>query len=107
MKRTIFLLLSLALFINSLPAMAGEHEVGQKNKTFTAEQLKVKIGDTVKFTNEDPFYHNIFSLSKVKSFDLGSFKKGKSRTITFSKAGKVDVECAIHPEMHMVIEVSE
>ena len=87
--------------------MAGEYEVGQKNKAFTVNQLKVQVGDTVKFTNEDPFYHNIFSLTEVKSFDLGSFKKGKSRTVTFDKPGKVDVECAIHPEMHMVIEVTE
>lgn len=99
--------LFITLLTSAGSVMAGEYEVGQKNKSFTEKQLKVKVGDTIKFTNQDPFYHNIFSLSEVKSFDLGSFKKGKSRTVTFDKAGKVEIECAIHPEMHMLVEVTE
>ncbi len=92
-------------------AHAAEYVVGQKNKTFVdeagnkVEHLSIKVGDTVRFLNEDPFFHNIFSLSEVKTFDLGSFPEGDSRTVTFDKAGKLDIECAIHPQMHMVLEV--
>ncbi len=92
-------------------ASAAEYVVGQKNKTFVdqsgnkVEHLTIKVGDTVRFLNEDPFFHNIFSLSEVKTFDLGSFPQGDSRTVTFDKPGKLDIECAIHPQMHMVLEV--
>ena len=51
------------------------------------------------------FFHNIFSLSPSKSFDLGSFGKGGSKSVTFDKIGKIEVECAIHPDMHLDIDV--
>ena len=96
----------LALTLNP-GAHAEDFEVGQKNKHFTVKQLEIKVGDVVKFTNEDPFFHNVFSLSENKSFDLGSYEKGKSREVKFDKPGVVDVECAIHPRMHMQILVKD
>ena len=86
-------------------ALAAEYEVGQKNKTFSAKELKIKKGDTVSFPNNDPFFHNVFSLSPAKTFDLGSYPSGSTRKVTFDKPGTVDVECAIHPHMHMTITV--
>ena len=94
-----------------LPAtQAAEHELGQQNKSFVVngqkvEQMKIKAGDTIRFKNHDPFFHNIFSLSDLKTFDLGSFPKGDSRTITFEKKGTIDVECAIHPQMQLKLDV--
>ena len=81
--------------------------VGQKDKKFSVEQLMVKVGDTVTFTNDDPFFHNVFSLSPAATFDLGSYPQGESRTVTFKEAGEVHIECAIHPSMQMVIEIAE
>jgi plastocyanin len=81
--------------------------VGQKDKAFTTKALTVKVGEAVTFRNDDPFFHNIFSLSEVQSFDLGSYPQGQSRKTVFSKAGKVEVECAIHPEMKMVVNVEK
>ena len=111
-KRMTTLSLAAVLAVGmSAGAQAAEYLVGQKNKTFVdeagnkVEHLTIKVGDTIRFLNEDPFFHNIFSLSDVKTFDLGSFPKGDSRTVTFDKAGKLDIECAIHPQMHMVLEV--
>jgi len=86
---------------------AAQYEVGQKNKAFTVKHLKIKVGETVAFPNHDPFFHNVYSLSPAKTFDLGSYPKGESKSVTFDKPGKVEVECAIHPQMHMVIEVEE
>lgn len=87
-------------------AWAGqEHVVSQKNKAFSVKKLTVKVGDTVKFVNEDSFAHNIFSLSPAKSFDLGSFGNGGSKSVTFDKAGKIEVECAVHPDMRIDVEV--
>ena len=84
---------------------AEEHLVSQKNKAFSAKKLTVKVGDTVKFVNEDNFAHNVFSLSAPKSFDLGSFGNGGAKSVTFDKPGKVEVECAVHPDMRLDIEV--
>ena len=78
------------LFIGST-AFAAEFEVGQKDKQFTKKTLTVKVGDSVKFTNNDPFFHNVFSLSDLKTFDLGSYPKGQSKSVTFDKPGTYDI----------------
>lgn len=105
MKR--FAALATALAATATCGLAGSasHEVGQKNKSFTVEKLTVRVGDTVDFPNLDPFFHNVFSLSPAKTFDLGSYAKGDSKKVTFDKQGTVEVECAIHPNMKMTIEV--
>jgi plastocyanin len=106
MPREAILAAVLAVLLSAV-AWAAEHVVGQKNRAFSVNSLKVKVGDSVSFRNDDPFFHNIFSLSEVQSFDLGSYAQGQSRKVTFDKPGRIDVECAIHPEMKMVIEVSK
>ena len=89
------------------PARAGDHPVAQINKTFSTPVLKAKVGDTVTFKNDDTFAHNVFSLSEVQNFDLGSYKKGETRQLKLTTPGTIEVECAIHPEMKMKIEVSK
>jgi plastocyanin len=86
-------------------AFAANHNVGQKNKKFTVDKLVISVGDTVHFPNHDDIHHNVYSISDAKVFDLGSYGNGESKSVTFDKPGIVDVECAIHPTMHMVIEV--
>jgi plastocyanin len=104
-RRLIVFAVALASLIGG--AFAGsEHVVSQKDKKFSVSRLKVKVGDTVSFRNDDPFFHNIFSLSPTQSFDIGSFAKGESRKVVFSKQGTVEVECAIHPEMKLTVEVA-
>jgi plastocyanin len=91
----------------SLSAQAAEVVVDQKDKQFSQKSVKIKVGDTVTFRNSDPFAHNVFSLSDTKSFDLGSYAQGQSKSVVFDKPGKVEVECSIHPAMQMVIEVAK
>ena len=91
-------------------AKASESLVTQTNKTFIMDgnkvaEMDIRVGDSIRFQNQDPFFHNIFSLSDLKSFDLGSFSKGKSKTVKFDKPGMVEIECAIHPEMYMEVTV--
>jgi plastocyanin len=86
-------------------AYADDHVVTQKGKAFSVATLKAKVGDTLTFENLDPFVHNIFSLSDLQSFDLGTFSKGETRQITLQHKGRLEVECAIHPEMHLLVEV--
>jgi len=105
-KRTA-LVAAVTLASVALAAYAADHVVAQKDKQFSVRTLKIKVGDSVTFRNDDPYFHNIFSLSSARTFDLGSFPKGESRSVTFDKAGTVDVECAIHPQMKMTIEVGK
>lgn len=84
---------------------AAEYEVGQKSQAFTVNELTIKQGDVVKFINQDEIFHNVFSLSDSKMFDLGSFPLGEHREVVFEEKGDVEVECAIHPDMKMKITV--
>lgn len=97
---------ALALLV-ALPAQAAEHVVNQKGKSFSLKKLAVKQGDSVKFVNDDPFAHNVFSLSDVKSFDLGSYGQGLAKSVVMDKPGTVEVECAVHPDMKLMIEVKK
>lgn len=91
--------------LTALPAFAADHVVTQSAKAFSAKTVQAKVGDSVSFRNDDAFVHNIFSLSDVQSFDLGTFSKGEVRQVKLEKAGRVEVECAVHPEMKLVVEV--
>jgi plastocyanin len=95
----------LVIFLTCVEVYSKEFVVDQKDKAFTLTSLSVKIGDVVVFRNSDPFFHNIYSLSPVKIFDLGSYKQGESKSVTFDKPGDVEVNCAIHPNMKMKVTV--
>ena len=79
--------------------------VDQKDKQFSKSYVKLRVGGSIDFRNSDPWMHNVFSLSDVQSFDLGSYPKPQAKRVVFDKVGKIDVECAIHPQMHLVVEV--
>jgi plastocyanin len=89
------------------PAIAADHVVSQKDGAFSVSTLKVKPGDEVTFKNDDKVFHNVFSLSKILPFDLGAYGSGQSKKVKVEQPGKVLVECAIHPNMSMVIDVSQ
>lgn len=82
-----------------LDATPPVHEVRQVNKAFTPAVSAVIRGTEVRFPNDDMIFHNVFSLSKVKRFDLGLYKSGTTRSVTLSRPGIIDVYCNIHPEM--------
>jgi plastocyanin len=86
-------------------APAGTAEIVQKGKHFKPELIAITAGQTVSFPNGDPFLHNVFSPTPARRFDLGSYRKGKSKSRKFPKAGVVDVFCNIHPEMSATIVV--
>ena len=89
---------------------AKDITIDQQNKTFLlndekVEAITVNQGDTIHFMNKDPWFHNIFSLSDLKTFDLGSYPKGVSRPVIFDKKVTVEIECAIHPNMFLEVTV--
>lgn len=88
------------------PAGAGgPYQMRSQNKQFTPRVLAVPVGTEVDFPNADPIFHNVFSVSKTKPFDLGLYKSGKSSAVTFDAAGLVRVYCNIHPTMVGFIHV--
>ncbi len=77
----------------------------QVNETFAPHVLAVLLGSEVEFPNSDPFFHNVFSLSKAASFDLGRYPRGSSKRVRFDRPGVVKVFCHIHSDMSAVILV--
>ena len=77
----------------------------QKNANFDPHVLPIMVGTTVRWPNEDAIFHNVFSMSDVKEFDLGYYKQEAVPEVTFSRVGRVDVFCAIHSRMHCIILV--
>ena len=100
-------ILGVALLAMAAGAQAAEHVVTQKNKAFDKNALTIKAGDKISFKNDDPFVHNVFSLTEPGSFDLGTYPQGQAKAQAFPKEGKFEVECAIHPEMKMVVTVTK
>jgi plastocyanin len=81
-------------------------QMAQLDRRFSPDLVVIPAGSSVLFPNKDPIFHNVFSLSKAKSFDLGSFDKGDSRTVVFAKPGIVEVFCHLHPNMAGTIVVT-
>jgi len=77
----------------------------QKDASFDPHVLPIMVGTTVRWPNEDDIFHNVFSMSETKEFNLGLYHKERTPDITFDKAGRVDVFCAIHSKMHCIILV--
>ena len=61
--------------------------------------LAVPNGSSVSFPNEDPIFHNVFSLSTPQPFDLGLYRAGATKTRTFTQPAVYYVFCNIHPQM--------
>jgi len=81
-------------------------EVAQKNISFTPTLLAIQVGTTVEFPNLDDTYHNVFSYSKTKRFDLGRYRKEeKPGTVLFDKPGVVTLHCEVHSAMRGTILV--
>lgn len=85
------------------PRPHGPYVLLQKNRMFSPHLLIVSVGSVVHFPNEDPFFHNVFSLFDGKRFDLGLYEAGKTKDVSFSREGLSYIFCNIHPEMSAVI----
>ena len=87
-------------------ALPTSHQsIRQEHESFTPRVLAITKGSTVEFPNDDPFFHNVFSLSSAATFDLGHYKQGESRSVKFLKTGLVKVYCHVHSQMSASILV--
>lgn len=81
----------------------GPFRMVQKDKMFTPHLLVIPAGSSVEFPNQDPFFHDVFSLFNGKRFDLGLYESGTSRAVRFDREGVSYIFCNIHPEMGAVV----
>jgi plastocyanin len=87
------------------PAGKPKAVMEQKDLKFIPRVLAVLSGTTVDFPNHDKTFHNVYSNSEAKKFDLGLYPSGKSRSVIFDKAGVVRILCNAHPNMEAYIVV--
>ena len=79
----------------------------QRSLEFVPHVLPVPVGASIEFPNHDQVAHNVFSMSRTKTFNLGSYKPGESKTVVFDQAGIVELRCDVHAEMSAYILVME
>lgn len=97
------------VFLDEVPRGAfeapppGRASLDQRNETFVPHVLAVTVGTTVDFPNSDRVFHNVFSLSKARRFDLGRYPQGASRSVRFDRPGMVRVFCEIHSHMNAFV----
>jgi len=93
------------LYLESSTPLRGPAQPGpapvmrQHGERFEPHVLPVLVGTTVEFPNDDDVYHNVFSLSRVRTFDLGRYPRGSSKSIQFLMSGVVQLFCHIHADM--------
>jgi plastocyanin len=96
------------IYVKDAPARAtppAREEIRQRNEAFIPRVIAVPVGSEVDFPNDDPIYHNVFSFSRPKNFNLGRFPRGESRRVRFDKPGIVKVFCDIHSHMSATVMV--
>lgn len=82
-------------------------KISQKGAVFSPHVLPVQVGTTVEWPNQDEIFHNVFSISESKQFDLGLYKQPEVKHVLFDKPGRVDVFCSIHKAMNCIVLVLE
>jgi plastocyanin len=90
----------------ALPAAPVNETIRQKNREFLPEITVLPVGSTITLPNDDPIFHNVFSLSKASSFDLGYYRQGESRAVKLTKPGVIQLYCHMHKEMNAAIVVT-
>lgn len=99
------------VYLETAPRAAFDQRVeprarlDQRNEAFVPHVLAIVAGTTVDFPNNDKTYHNVFSLSPTKPFDLGRYAVGRSKSVRFDRPGIVRVFCDIHSHMSAFILV--
>jgi len=83
----------------------GRARMDQRGEQFVPHLLAITVGTVVEFPNSDSTFHNVFSLSRVKTFDLGRYPPGRTGAIVFDRPGVVPISCDIHTHMSAYVLV--
>jgi plastocyanin len=99
------------VYLDAVPRRAFEDirparvRMDQRGEQFAPRVLAVTAGTVVEFPNSDTTFHNVFSLSRVKTFDLGRYRPGRTGAVTFDRPGIVPIFCDIHAHMSAYVLV--
>jgi len=103
---------NVVVYLESAPGLEGRGRPGggapairQEGQAFSPHVLPVMKGSIVAFPNTDPVFHNVFSLSRAASFDLGRYPRGEAKSVRFDTPGVIKVFCHIHSDMSAVVLV--
>jgi len=96
---------SLESLESARPRKSDQAVITTRSKALLPHVVVVPVGSTIRFPNEDPISHNLFSVSPANPFDLGFYRGGAGKSETFDKPGVVQIYCNIHPNMSAVVHV--
>jgi plastocyanin len=105
---------NIVIYLKSDTPLAPQEPAGdqvfrmtQEGEAFLPHVLPILAGSTVEFPNLDPIFHNVFSLSATRTFDLGRYPQGDSKSVQFDQPGLVPVFCHIHSDMSAIVLVMD
>ena len=87
------------------PASSPEVVVSQRDRAFSQRSVQIPQGGAIRFDNNDDFDHQVFVQSPAMSYESDEQAPGQSIRVTFPRAGHFDVQCHIHPKMHLQVDV--
>ena len=88
---------------NKFEAPKESTVLDQKNLVFIPHVVPILMGTKVDFPNNDNVQHNVFSPSKAKKFNLGTYAAGETRSMVFDNPGVIAILCIVHAEMESFI----
>lgn len=94
-----------SMAVAAAPASAETHVISQKDKTFSAKEITIAVGDEIEFHNFDDTAHSILSLTPGMEFDLKTQRQNEIKKHTFTKPGRLEIGCDIHPKMSLIVNV--
>ena len=97
--------IAIMLVVTSGAVAAAIHTISQRNRDFSLAQISIARGDTLRFTNDDEFLHQIYLDSKDLKFDSDEQRPGQTIEVNFPHPGTYAVRCHIHPKMLLTVEV--
>ena len=86
-------------------AADAAHTIVQKNRRFAPGEVTINRGESLTFTNDDEFIHQIYVETPDFSFDSDEKNPGELITETFTQSGTFQVRCHIHPKMRLLVHV--
>ena len=98
-------LLAALSFLVVAPAFTASLQVAQRHRTFAPTEITIQRGDTIAFSNDDEFLHQIYVDSKAMSFDSAEQPPGQTINVVFPQPGTFRVRCHIHPKMLLTVHV--
>ena len=93
--------------VATVPGLAEERQIGQKDRAFSQTEITIKRGDSIVFKNLDDVTHNVFSMTPGMAFDIRRQAPGGSSSVPFNQEGVAEVRCSIHPKMKLAVIVKK